>query len=67
MKFIAIAAIFATSGLASVCPTGLFSNALCCATSVLGVIGLDCNTGELPLPSLETVLDSNVIFSKMAR
>ncbi|KAL6871375.1 hydrophobin [Trichoderma novae-zelandiae] len=52
MKFFAIAALFAAAAVAqpledrtssgSVCPPGLFSNPQCCATQVLGIIGLDC-------------------------
>ncbi|PTB70398.1 hypothetical protein BBK36DRAFT_16079 [Trichoderma citrinoviride] len=55
MKFFAIAALFAAaavaqplevledrSGSGSVCNPGLFSNPQCCATQVLGLIGLDC-------------------------
>ncbi|KAH0497304.1 hypothetical protein TgHK011_004619 [Trichoderma gracile] len=51
MKFFAIAALFAAAAVAqpiedrsnaAVCPGGLFSNPQCCATQVLGLIGLDC-------------------------
>ncbi|KAM0254924.1 hypothetical protein ACHAQJ_006297 [Trichoderma viride] len=53
MKFFAIAALFAAAAVAqpleartgsgSICPPGLFSNPQCCATQVLGIIGLDCS------------------------
>ena len=46
MQFFAVA-LFATSALAAVCPTGLFSNPLCCATNVLDLIGVDCKTRML--------------------
>ncbi|CAE7013082.1 hypothetical protein CFE70_002315 [Pyrenophora teres f. teres 0-1] len=37
----AAAAPFVTTG-TSLCPAGLYSNPQCCATDVLGAIGLDC-------------------------
>ncbi|KAF1834406.1 hypothetical protein BDW02DRAFT_471361, partial [Decorospora gaudefroyi] len=33
---------FATTTDADLCPDGLYSNPQCCATDVLGVVGLDC-------------------------
>ncbi|KAL6882389.1 hydrophobin [Trichoderma longibrachiatum] len=51
MKFFAIAALFAAAAVAqpledrsggTACPPGLFSNPQCCATQLLGIIGLDC-------------------------
>jgi hypothetical protein len=38
----AAAAPFAATGGAALCPTGLFSNPQCCATDVLGAVGLNC-------------------------
>lgn len=56
MKFFAAAALFATAaiagpvevrtGTASICPSGLYSNPQCCATVVLGIVGLNCETRE---------------------
>jgi hypothetical protein len=37
-----VAAVAATPVPASLCPTGLYSNAQCCATDVLGAVGLNC-------------------------
>ncbi|KAK4077344.1 fungal hydrophobin [Trichoderma aggressivum f. europaeum] len=51
MKFFAVAALFATSAMAAVCPDGLFSNPLCCATSVLDLVGVDCSTPTAALSS----------------
>ncbi|RFU73822.1 hydrophobin [Trichoderma arundinaceum] len=52
MKTFAMAALFAASTLAAVCPSGgLYSNPLCCATNVLGVIGLDCDTPTVSITS----------------
>lgn len=48
MQFFAVA-LFATSALAAVCPTGLFSNPLCCSTNVLDLVGVDCVTREFLL------------------
>ncbi|KAF2821456.1 hypothetical protein CC86DRAFT_302532 [Ophiobolus disseminans] len=36
------AAVMATPVPTSLCPTGLYSNPQCCATDVLGAIGLNC-------------------------
>ncbi|EHK40103.1 uncharacterized protein TrAtP1_006148 [Trichoderma atroviride] len=41
MQF-SIVALFATGALAAVCPTGIYSNPLCCVTDVFGVIGQNC-------------------------
>ncbi|TFB03410.1 Hydrophobin-2 [Trichoderma ghanense] len=49
MQFFAVA-LFATSALAAVCPTGLFSNPLCCATNVLDLVGVDCTTPTAAVP-----------------
>ncbi|KAH6876093.1 fungal hydrophobin-domain-containing protein [Alternaria rosae] len=38
----AAAAPFTSTGGAALCPTGLYSNPQCCATDVLGVVGLNC-------------------------
>ena len=47
MKFLTILALagaaMATKTKYKPCPSGLFSNALCCATDALGIIGLDCD------------------------
>lgn len=47
MQFFAIFALagaaLATEKTYKPCPSGLFSNALCCATDALGIIGLDCD------------------------
>ncbi|KAK1252467.1 hypothetical protein MKX08_003654 [Trichoderma sp. CBMAI-0020] len=59
MKFFAAIALFATAAIAgpvevrtgggNICPDGLFSNPQCCATQVLGLIGLDCQVpGQTP-------------------
>ncbi|KAM0465382.1 hypothetical protein ACHAPV_001429 [Trichoderma viride] len=48
MKF-SIIALFATGALASVCPTGLYSNPQCCGANVLGVAALDCHTPRTPV------------------
>ncbi|KAL6893292.1 hydrophobin [Trichoderma evansii] len=59
MKFFTAAALFAATAIAgpvevrtgspSICPSGLYSNPQCCATVVLGVVGLDCHVpGETP-------------------
>ncbi|KAK6527259.1 beta ketoadipyl CoA thiolase, th1 [Arthrobotrys megalospora] len=62
MKFLALAPLLFVTGLASpvpqggnnpggykACPSGLYSNAQCCATDVLGVVGLDCeNPSSMP-------------------
>ncbi|KAL7791941.1 hydrophobin-2 [Trichoderma ceciliae] len=53
MNFFTVA-LFATSAFAAVCPPGLYSNPLCCATNVLGVVGLDC---EIPHGSISTGSD----------
>lgn len=56
MKFSVAAALFAAAAIAgpvevrtgaSICPTGLFSNAQCCAANVLGIVGLNCNARKL--------------------
>ncbi|KAL7818707.1 hydrophobin-2 [Trichoderma aethiopicum] len=49
MQFFAVA-LFATSALAAVCPTGLFSNPLCCSTNVLDLVGVDCVTPPANVP-----------------
>ncbi|KAM0459982.1 hypothetical protein ACHAO4_002109 [Trichoderma viride] len=57
MQF-SIVALFATGALAAVCPTGLYSNPLCCSTQVLGLIGLDCDTPKHTItngPSFQAV------------
>ncbi|CAG5181280.1 uncharacterized protein ALTATR162_LOCUS9683 [Alternaria atra] len=36
------AAPFASTGTGSLCPAGLYSNPQCCATDVLGAVGLNC-------------------------
>ncbi|KAK1255943.1 hypothetical protein MKX07_008202 [Trichoderma sp. CBMAI-0711] len=54
MQFFAVA-LFATSALAAVCPTGLFSNPLCCATNVLDLVGVDCKTPTI-------AVDTGAIF-----
>lgn len=71
MKLVAVFAIFASVAIAhplkdstnggggSVCPPGLFSNALCCATSVLGLIGLDCDVRKFILDSCSDKFSSN--------
>ncbi|UKZ65075.1 uncharacterized protein TrAtP1_006277 [Trichoderma atroviride] len=41
MQF-SIVAIFATGAFAAICPTGLYSNPLCCGSGILGVVFLDC-------------------------
>ncbi|PNP37248.1 hypothetical protein TGAMA5MH_10817 [Trichoderma gamsii] len=43
MQF-SIVALFATGALASICPTGLYSNPQCCGVNILGVAALDCHT-----------------------
>lgn len=43
----AAAAPFVTTG-TSLCPAGLYSNPQCCATDVLGAIGLDCAVRTSP-------------------
>jgi hypothetical protein len=40
--FALVAAVVATPVPASLCPTGLYSNPQCCATDVLGAVGLNC-------------------------
>ncbi|PON30897.1 hydrophobin [Trichoderma gamsii] len=60
MQF-SVVALFATGALAAVCPTGIFSNPLCCSIDVLGVVGLDCsfpNNGILDGPSFQAACDS---------
>ncbi|KAL7963145.1 hydrophobin-2 [Trichoderma compactum] len=49
MKSFAVAALFATSAFAAVCPTGLFSNPLCCSSILLEAVGLDCTTALGPI------------------
>ncbi|EHK22540.1 hydrophobin [Trichoderma virens Gv29-8] len=52
MNFFTAAALFAAVVVAhplehrssNVCPDGLFSNPLCCATAILGLVGLDCQS-----------------------
>ncbi|KAM0513886.1 hypothetical protein ACHAPE_007488 [Trichoderma viride] len=54
MKFFAAAALFATAAIAgpvevrtgtgNICSVGLYSNPQCCATLVLGVVGLNCES-----------------------
>lgn len=36
------AAPFASTGTTTLCPAGLYSNPQCCATDVLGAVGLNC-------------------------
>ncbi|KAL5088209.1 hydrophobin [Trichoderma cf. simile WF8] len=60
MKFFAAAALFATSAMAaSVCPTGLYSNPLCCSDNVLGLIGLDCSTPTVAIGSDPVIFQAN--------
>ncbi|KID90820.1 Hydrophobin 2 [Metarhizium guizhouense ARSEF 977] len=51
MKFLAVAALLAGAVIAAptsntggglLCPPGLYSNPQCCASLLLGVVGLDC-------------------------
>ncbi|KIE00975.1 Hydrophobin 2, partial [Metarhizium majus ARSEF 297] len=58
MKFLAVAALLAGAAIAaptsntgggSACPSGGYSNPQCCATFLLGLIGLDCKSpGDTP-------------------
>ncbi|TFB03628.1 Hydrophobin-1 [Trichoderma ghanense] len=71
MKFFAIAALFAAAALAQpledrsggsgACPTGLFSNPQCCATQLLGIIGLDC---KVPSQQVYDATDLRNVCSK---
>jgi hypothetical protein len=51
----AAAAPFTSTGGAALCPTGLFSNPQCCATDVLGAVGLNCavrkSSSSIPSPT----------------
>ncbi|KAJ4865090.1 fungal hydrophobin domain-containing protein [Trichoderma breve] len=59
MKFFAAAALFATSAMAAVCPTGLYSNPLCCSDNVLGLIGIDCSTPTVSLGDNAALFQAN--------
>ncbi|KAF1938521.1 hypothetical protein EJ02DRAFT_329406, partial [Clathrospora elynae] len=57
LAFVATAAAAPLSSAASsLCPTGLYSNPQCCATDVLGAVGLNC-----AVPSTKPTDDSNFI------
>lgn len=47
----AAAAPFASTGTEPVCPDGLYNSPQCCATDVLGVVGLNCAVRK-SLPSI---------------
>jgi hypothetical protein len=57
MQFLMIATAVASAAFAlalpggsgELCPTGLYSNPLCCAVDVLGVVDLDCDEREFSL------------------
>jgi hypothetical protein len=64
LAFVAsVAAVpFVSTGNAALCPTGLYSNPQCCATDVLGLVGLNCavRTSSSSAPSVKTKDDTNV-------
>lgn len=67
MKFFVAAALFATAAIASpvevrtgtgnICSVGLYSNPQCCATLVLGIVGLNCESRKCKQSSYKGLFD----------